>query len=100
MDIADYMETVCIRMFNLGMELYPAMFPFQAALFKWIVDPSGCVYVGSLSNPLKGAMVTLYYLNVENGKWEVVITFFRLKDFFVKRFFRLNSKGCEMGKGG
>ena len=68
---ADYMETVCIRMFNLGMELYPAMFPFQAALFKWIVDPSGCVYVGSLSNPLKGAMVTLYYLNVENGKWEI-----------------------------
>ena len=68
---ADYMETVCIRMFRLGMELYPTMCPFQAALFKWIIDPSGCVYVGSLSNPLKGATVTLYYLNEETGKWEI-----------------------------
>ena len=68
---ADYMETVCIRMFKLGMELYPVMCPFQAALFKWIIDPSGCVYVGSLSNPLKGATVTLYYLNEETGNWEI-----------------------------
>ena len=68
---ADYMETVCIRIFSLGMEVYPTLCPFQAALFKWIIDPSGCVYVGSLSNPLKGAMVTLYYLNEETGKWEI-----------------------------